>query len=110
MYNYVGICLGSLAAFLLAKCYGRPILTMMFRQETIEKYEKWTNRHFARWFALAIFFPVAPDDFLCWLAGTTRMTLRRFSAIILLGKPASIALYSLGLSAAFQWVGRLLPA
>ena len=96
VYNYVGICLGS--------------LTMMFRQETIEKYEKWTNRHFARWFALAIFFPVAPDDFLCWLAGTTRMTLRRFSAIILLGKPASIALYSLGLSAAFQWVGRLLPA
>jgi len=59
---------------------------------------------------LAIFFPVAPDDFLCWLAGTTKMTLGRFSAIILLGKPASIALYSLGLSTAFRFVGHLLPA
>lgn len=110
VYNYVGICLGSIAAFLLAKLYGRPILSVLFRQETIEKYEGWTNRHFARWFALAIFFPVAPDDFLCWLAGTTKMTLCRFSAIILLGKPASIALYSLGLSTAFRFVGHLLPA
>ena len=109
-YNYVGICLGSLAAFLLAKCYGRPILDMMFRQETIQKYEGWTNRHFARWFAAAIFFPVAPDDFLCWLAGTTRMGLGQFSAIILLGKPASIALYSLGLTTVFRWAGHLLPA
>ena len=110
VYNYVGICLGSIAAFLLAKLYGRPILSVLFRQETIEKYEGWTNRHFARWFALAIFFPVAPDDFLCWLAGTPKMTLGRFSAIILLGKPASIALYSLGLSTAFRFVGHLLPA
>lgn len=110
VYNYVGICVGSIAAFLLAKLYGRPILSVLFKPETILKYEGWTNRHFTRWFALAIFFPVAPDDFLCWLAGTTKMTLGRFSAIILLGKPASIALYSLGLSTAFRWVGHLLPA
>lgn len=109
VYNYVGICLGSLAAFLLAKRYGRPILSVMFRQETIQKYEAWTARHFSTWFAAAIFFPVAPDDFLCWLAGTTRMKLGTFSTIILLGKPASIALYSLGLSVAFQWAARLLP-
>ena len=107
-YNYTGICLGSLAAFLLARCYGRPLLELLFRRETIEQYEAWTERHFARWFAAAIFFPVAPDDFLCWLAGTTRMSLRQFSAIILLGKPASIALYSLGLAAAFRWLAQLL--
>ena len=53
---------------------------------------------------------MAPDDFLCWLAGTTDMTFRRFTAIILLGKPASIALYSLGLEIAFQWISRILPA
>lgn len=110
VYNYAGICLGSLAAFLLAKLYGRPILSMMFRQETIQKYEVWTERHFSKWFAAAIFFPVAPDDFLCWLAGTTKMTFATFSAIILLGKPASIALYSLGLTAAFQWAAGLIPA
>lgn len=109
-YNYIGICLGSVAAFLLARVYGKPLLSLLFRQETIQKYEAWTNRHFSTWFALAIFFPVAPDDFLCWLAGTTPMTLRRFSSIIFLGKPASIALYSLGLNMIFQWMSTLLPA
>lgn len=107
--NYIGICLGSAAAFLLARVYGRPMLSAMFREETIRKYEAWTGRHFSFWFALAIFFPVAPDDFLCWLAGTTEMSFKKFSAIILLGKPASIALYSLGLEFAFQWLSRIIP-
>lgn len=108
--SYIGICLGSAGAFLLARIYGRPMLSAMFKEETIRKYEAWTGRHFSFWFALAIFFPVAPDDFLCWLAGTTEMSFRKFSAIILLGKPASIALYSLGLEFAFQWLSRIIPA
>ena len=47
---------------------------------------------------------MAPDDFLCYLAGTTSMTWRRFTTIILLGKPLSIALYSLGLTVLFQQI------
>lgn len=102
LYNYLGICVGSVAAFLLARQYGRPLLAAMFKPGTIQKYEAWTARRFDGLFAAAIFFPVAPDDFLCYLAGTTTMRLRRFTAIILLGKPAAIALYSLGLNVAFQ--------
>ncbi|MGC4018276.1 MAG: TVP38/TMEM64 family protein, partial [Muricomes sp.] len=47
-------------------------------------------------------FPIAPDDFLCYLAGTTAMTWKQFGCVILLGKPFSIALYSLGLFTLFQ--------
>lgn len=47
---------------------------------------------------------MAPDDFLCYLAGTTDMTWRRYTAIILLGKPFAIALYSLGLTVAWQHI------
>lgn len=104
VYNYIGICIGSIAAFLISKYYGRPLLNQMFSQKIREKYEQWVDhRHFDKLFALAIFLPVAPDDFLCYLAGTTRMTLQRFTAIILLGKPWAIAAYSFGLTALFQW-------
>ena len=82
VYNYVGICAGSVAAFLLARLYGRPLLRNLFSRELMEKYEGWTARGFDRLFALAIFLPVAPDDFLCYLAGTTRMRLRRFAGWI----------------------------
>ena len=40
--------------------------------------------------------------FLCYLAGTTKMTWKQFTAVIVLGKPFSIALYSLGLTTAFK--------
>lgn len=103
-YNYLGICAGSLAAFAIARSCGRPLLTQMFPQKLIARYDKWTGERgrFARWFALLIFLPVAPDDFLCFLAGTTEIDWRLYTAIILLCKPFSIALYSLGLTVAAQ--------
>lgn len=104
LYNYIGICIGSVAAFLIAKYYGRPLLHKMFSEKLQEKYEKWVdNRHFDKMFAAAIFLPVAPDDFLCYLAGTTKMRLSKFTAIILLGKPLAIAAYSFGLTTLFHF-------
>ena len=86
VYNYVGICIGSLMAFAVARNCGRPLLNLLFSEKLLTKYSSWT------------------DDFLCYLAGTTSMTWRRFTAIILLGKPFSIALYSLGLTVLFQQI------
>ncbi len=106
IYNYVGICIGSVIAFLIARAYGKPLLEKMFEPKLIEKYESWTQtqNRFAKLFALAIFLPVAPDDFLCYLAGTTNMSLKMFTVIILLGKPCSIAAYSLGLTQIFNLI------
>lgn len=110
VYNYVGICIGSLAAFAVARNCGKPLLTMLFSEKTIAKYSRWAEERnrFARLFALAIFLPVAPDDFLCYLAGTTEMSWRQYTAIILLGKPLAIALYSLGLTVVWQHLVTLL--
>ena len=105
-YNYIGICIGSLAAFGMSRMMGRPVLHKMFSEKLIQKYDSWTEKdsRFLKLFTLAIFFPVAPDDFLCYLAGTTKMTWKQFSLVILLGKPCSIALYSLGLTTAFRMI------
>lgn len=104
VYNYVGICIGSIIVFLLTKKYGRPLMVKIFDQKKIDKYEKWTgeNNRFTKFFAAAIVFPVAPDDFLCYLAGTTPMSNSTFVKIILLGKPLSIAIYSMGLNVIIQ--------
>ncbi len=79
---------------------------MMFSEKLITKYEAWTTEQnrFTKLFAIAIFLPVAPDDFLCYLAGTTNMRAWQFVLIILLGKPFSIALYSLGLYVVFEQI------
>lgn len=106
IYNYIGICAGSIIVFLLAKKYGRDLMRRMFKQKLIDRYDKWTetNQRFKKMFAFAIFFPVAPDDYLCYLAGTTSMSLKTFVIIILLGKPASIFIYSMGVDMILQWL------
>ena len=108
IYNYAGICVGSLLAFLLARQYGRPLVESMVSRSACEKYGRWLDngKKFDRFFAAAIFFPVAPDDLLCYLAGLTKMSVKKFTAIIVLGKPASIALYSMGLMLVTRrWAG-----
>ncbi len=103
VFNYVGIVVGSLGAFALSRYYGRPLLYRFFSTSMVEKYDRWMEKkgRFVRWLAILIFMPVAPDDYLCFLAGTTTISWRSFTTIIVLGKPFSIALYSLGLTTLF---------
>ncbi len=109
VYNYVGICAGSMLAFQIARRLGMPAVERAAGNQKIGRYLKWMeNGAFDRLFAAAIFFPAAPDDLLCFLAGVTRMRFRKFALIILLGKPLSIALYSLGLTVVFEQVIKLL--
>lgn len=99
IYNYVGICLGSVIIFLLGRRYGKPFILSMISDKTYNKYIGWLDNQsrFEKLFALAIFLPVAPDDALCLMAGLTNMSTKKFTLIILLAKPASIFLYSLAL-------------
>lgn len=110
LYNYIGIVIGSCINFYLARRYGKCFVQSLVKEETYERYASWLERgkKFDRFFALAIFFPCAPDDFLCMLAGLTRMSWKKFCTIILLGKPASIAIYSLALVYAGTWLGGVL--
>jgi len=105
LYNYIGICIGSIIAFLIARHYGTPIIQTLFSEKMQQKYMKWAeSKMFPKLFAIAIFMPIAPDDFLCYLAGTTKMTLKKFSTIIVLGKPMAIATYSYGLAFLFRHI------
>lgn len=89
IYNYVGISIGSVLAFALSKQYGKPFVKRMIGEKNYRKYIGWMDkrRGFDFAFAVAIFLPVAPDDLLCFIAGLTKMSYKKFICIILLGKP-----------------------
>ena len=110
-YNYIGICIGSLLAFLIAQRVGRPALTLIASEKTYNRYIGWLEHNqktFDKLFTTAIFLPVAPDDLLCYLAGMTKMTIKKFTIIILLGKPLAIAAYSMGLSLVLENIYKML--
>ena len=109
IYNYIGIVIGSLINFFLARYYGKAFILHIVSQESLDKYAKWTKnqKQFNWFFAIAILAPVAPDDLLCLLAGLTEMKPWTYFWIIVLCKPWTIAAYSLGLVYGSRWLLKL---
>ena len=96
IYNYIGLALGTLIAFLLSRIYGIKIVEKFFPEETINKYLKYIqNNRFTSIFFWGIFLPGLPDDLLCYIAGLSKMRLKTFILIILIGKPFALIFYSL---------------
>lgn len=101
IYNYIGIVIGSIIVFFISRRYGITLIRKLFKREIIDKYIGWLNKgkKFEKFFALAILAPVAPDDFLCYLAGITQISVKKYLVIIILLKPFTISVYSLSLAA-----------
>jgi len=108
IYNYVGIVIGSMIAFQMVRKLGRPFLQSVFNKH-YDKYIGWLDKgkKFDRMFAIAILLPIAPDDFLCMLAGLTKMSFKKLTVILVLCKPPTIIAYSILLSTIAAWMTSL---
>ncbi len=100
--NYIGISAGSLLAFLLARRYGKGLVGALFPGRRYEKWSSWMakSKSYTAVLFLSMILPLFPDDFFCYLTGLTKMSVRKFAAIIVLGKPWCILAYSILFSAA----------
>ena len=72
-----------------------------------EKYKKisdWATG--SRFYTLILFagmvLPLFPDDYFCYLTGLTEMKTRKFSAIIIFGKPWCILAYCMAFGAVLK--------
>jgi len=96
--NYIGICTGSILAFLLSRKMGFSLMRLIFPEKKIRSYKRWMNRytkHYHIFLWIAICLPISPDDFLCYFTGLTQMKIKKFVIIILTAKPWAILAYSL---------------
>lgn len=103
--NYIGNVIGSTSNFFLARIYGADIIRLFSSEKLYNKYKDWLKadeKRFHKWFAICIFLPFAPDDLLCYLAGMSNMSFKRFITIIILGKPLAVAMYSMLLAYGFN--------
>ena len=95
--NYIGLSLGSIAAYFIAKRYGMDVITAMFSEK---QYQKWSEKiskkkYYGAFLFVATLLPLFPDDFLCYFSGLIKMNAKKFIWIIILGKPWCILAYSL---------------
>jgi len=96
-YNYIGISIGSIIAFFLARQFGIGLVKALF---TNKQYKIWSARlgdskRFSILLFASILLPLFPDDFLCYFSGLTNISSKKFIWIIILAKPWCILAYSL---------------
>lgn len=100
--NYIGISTGSIIAFWLARHFGRELVVGLFKGKRYEKWTEWAakSKSYTAMLFAGMVLPLFPDDFFCYLTGLTGMNLKKFSTIVILGKPWCILAYSYIFSAA----------
>lgn len=98
--SFIGIISGSLINFGLSRKYGHPFVELIGNKKKINKYMKWTedSNRFDQLFAFGMFFPFAPSNFLCYLAGLSEISFRKFLLIVHLSTIPSLILFSFGVT------------
>lgn len=85
-----GSVVGSVLVFLAVRRWGEPLVARMVGREVYEKYVGVLDRR--GWWLLAVLLvPFLPDDAVVALAGLSALSLRRFLAVLVLGRvPGSV--------------------
>lgn len=121
VYNYIGVMIGSILAFQLARHYGWSLVKLLTSEAGYQTARQWFNitpervlswpfvrimpANWRRWLAsdehlldsvvgLTMLVPGFPADILCFVFGMIdRVQLSRFVGILLIVKPINILLY-----------------
>jgi uncharacterized membrane protein YdjX (TVP38/TMEM64 family) len=100
-YSFIGAALGSLVAIIIGRRYGREAVEKFLSEEAMQKFDRYTSGHGYLPFIVLFVFPGFPDDALCFIAGLTRLDLKKLFLISSIGRIPGIALLAMtGSSAA----------
>jgi uncharacterized membrane protein YdjX (TVP38/TMEM64 family) len=78
----IGAILGSLAAFGLARAFGRPLIYQVVKPETMQKIESKLEGKNSLLFILFMLIPFIPGDAVCYAAGLTKMSFKQFVILV----------------------------
>ncbi len=93
--NYIGILVGSMVAFLLAKWLGKPVVDKFVGGKVAKYLEKVATSKGIKGLALVLLLPFLPDDALCFVAGLTPISLKTFFVLVAVFRLPSVAVASM---------------
>lgn len=93
LWTAIGSLIGCWIVFLLARRFGRPLLEKIFKKSVIAKFDFILEARSASLILFAIFLlPGFPDDVVCYLAGLTKLSIKRLMVLVILGRLPTIIL------------------
>jgi uncharacterized membrane protein YdjX (TVP38/TMEM64 family) len=107
LYSVIGILLGSSFNFLLARIFGVPFVSALFKAERLKKFDAISRSPRAQIaFFLLFVIPGLPKDVLCYVAGLSPMRYPVFVFVSMVGRlPGIVGSAGMsGAAAANKWV------
>lgn len=93
LWTTIGSLIGFWLVFLIARKFGRPLIEKIFKKPAVDKFDFIINAKGAALIIFAIFLlPGFPDDLVCYIAGLTRLSMRKLLLISILGRFPTIVL------------------
>lgn len=91
----LGILLGSVIAFFMARIFGKPLIIKIVGQPVYEKYGRIFSAKQVAILLLIFLLPFFPDDALCFLAGLSSLPFPLFTVMVILGRMPGMLFASL---------------
>ena len=112
LYSWLGLLLGSMAALLLARYLGRPLVRRLVAPAALEKMDRLAENRGLIFFFLVFLIPGLPDDIACFAAGLTSLPLLALIVVSAIARlPSVVASVWLGTHAQqLPWQGWLVLA
>jgi len=86
LYSLVGATIGFLIIFALARKLGRPFVERFFSKELIDKFDYITKSKGTLALFLIFLLPAFPDDLICYLAGLSKIPIRKLLLVSIAGR------------------------
>jgi uncharacterized membrane protein YdjX (TVP38/TMEM64 family) len=96
-----GALVGSVIVFLLGRHWGRPLVIKLVGQKLFDKYIGLFDKNGLLLFIIFL-LPYLPDDAVCALAGLSKISLRRFILLVIVGRVPSMLVTILITNGLFQ--------
>jgi uncharacterized membrane protein YdjX (TVP38/TMEM64 family) len=92
VYSVVGVVAGSAIAFTLARRFGRPFVERVVDPDALARFDDFLDDGGTVALFVAFLLPTFPDDVLCFIAGLSELSLRRFLLLVVVGRFPSFLL------------------
>lgn len=97
IYSIIGITLGSLITFSLAKKLGRPFVEKVIHKKYIQKFDNIEEDNLVITLFVLFLLPMLPNDAFCYVAGLTKIHYKKYIYAVVFGRlPMVIILSFLG--------------
>jgi uncharacterized membrane protein YdjX (TVP38/TMEM64 family) len=85
LITWISTVAASQVNFLLARRYGWPLVYRMCPRQLVDKWQTAVQDKGGFFFLMTLVLPIFPSDLMCYLAGFSRLTPRRYLVVNVLG-------------------------